>query len=418
MLQFAAMFVFAKILGSEGQGILSIFRSTAQIIGATIWLGLPSSIVYFIGKDKRYFYPLLKNCVGWFGFSFFILVFALYILPVEKIPKVNVIEQYIPFLLVLVYLLTFYDLFQRLMLSLKRFLYYNIFAFGLGLVIFFGSILTIYTSTDSNKLSIALWCYLVGYGIMFVYGLSLTIWEGHTIGLRNEIKLKFIKQFRVGLRGYLSAIGAMLLFRVDLFLVAYFLSFKEVGIYSIALLGAEMIIKIPNWSAAILTPMVASAEDGHVRRTVYLFYSSLICAVMLGILIILIITLFPTFISNIIGKDFAGVETCLLFLLPRVVMQSGVGILAANLAGKGYPWYHPAGCSIPLVFLIILDISLIPRLGILGAALGSSLSFISAVIVFWIGFHKYNEITEDVHLKTFWYEIKKYFHGRLYGWMS
>ena len=418
LMQFAAIVIFARILGSEGQGILTVFRSTAQIIAAIIWFGLPSSIVYFVGKDRHNFNPLLKNCLGWFGFSFFILVIAFYILPVEKIPKVNVIEQYIPFLLVLVCLLTFYDLFQRLMLSLKHYLYYNIFAFGLGLAIFFGSLLTTYTSTDSNRLNIAIGCYLAGYAVMFLYGLVLTIREGHNIGWGNAIKLKFIEQFRVGLRGYLSALAAMFLFRADLFLVAYFLSFKEVGIYSIALLGAEMIIKIPNWSAAILTPMVASAEDGHVRRTLFLFYSSLIIAVILGILIILLITLFPTFISNVLGRDFAGVETCLLFLLPRVVMQSGVGILAANLAGKGYPWYHPVGCSIPLVFLIILDFILIPRMGIIGAAIGSSLSFISAVIIFRIGFHKYNEITDDIRLKTFWCVIRKYFHGRLLSWMS
>jgi O-antigen/teichoic acid export membrane protein len=191
-------------------------------------------------------------------------------------------------------------------------------------------------------------------------------------------------------------------------MVAYFLSFKEVGIYSIALLGAEMIIKIPNWSAAILTPMVASAEVGHVRRTIYLFYTSIIVAAILGFLITLAIKLFPAFISNIIGRDFAGVETCMMFLLPRVVMQSGVGILAANLAGKGYPWYHPIGCMIPLAFVVILDIILVPRHGLIGAAMGNSLAYISAVIVFIMGFYRYNIIPEDAGIKEYCDSLGKY----------
>ena len=177
-----------------------------------------------------------------------------------------------------------------------------------------------------------------------------------------------------------------------------------------------MVTKIPGWTASILTPMVASNEGGHVRRTLYLFYSAIFTAVILGILILSGITLFPSFISNLIGKDFIGIEVCLLFLLPRVIMQSGVGILAANLAGKGYPWYHPVGRTIPLIFLVLLDIVLIPKLGINGAALGGSLAHVSAVIVFWVGFHKYNEITDDVSLKSYWCTIRGYLHGRLPGY--
>ena len=96
-------------------------------------------------------------------------------------------------------------------------------------------------------------------------------------------------------------------------------------------------------------------------------------------------------------------------------MQSGVGILAANLAGKGYPWYHPAGCTIPLIFLVLLDVILIPRLGINGAALGNSLAYVSATIVFWIGFRKCNEVAEDVCLKTYWCTMRGYLYGRFIG---
>jgi O-antigen/teichoic acid export membrane protein len=161
--------------------------------------------------------------------------------------------------------------------------------------------------------------------------------------------------------------------------------------------------------------MVASNEGGHVKRTVYLFYSAIIVALLLGLFFVLGIMTFPDFVSNLIGKDFTGVEICLLLLLPRVVMQSGVGIFAANLAGKGYPWYHPVGCTIPLIFLVLLDIILIPRLGINGAALGNSLAYVSAAIVFWIGFRKYNELTEDVHLKKYLDAVLGHLHGRLSG---
>jgi O-antigen/teichoic acid export membrane protein len=84
------------------------------------------------------------------------------------------------------------------------------------------------------------------------------------------------------------------------------------------------------------------------------------------------------------------------------------------LAGKGYPWYHPVGCIIPCGLVVILDIILVPRFGIVGAALGNSLAYISAVLVFSIGFYKYNFIKEDVCLKAYWATIQGYW----IGWLS
>lgn len=407
LLQFGALLIFARILGSEGQGILSMFRVLGQVIVSFMWVGLPSGIVYFVGKDRSYFLSLLKNCLKWFAFVFPILILFLCIIPIDNMPKINLIKQYIPYLLAFVFLLSFFNLFQGLMLSLKKYLYYNLFAFGLGSLIFCGSVSASLVSYDFGKLKFAVMTYVIGYGIMFVYGFWLTLFVRYKLKHKISKSLNFLAQFKVGFRGYISNLAALLLFRLDLFLVAYFLSFKEVGIYSIALFSAELITKIPEWSASILKPMVASAEEGHVRRTLYLFYSAILIAVILGILFLSGIMLFPSFISNLIGKDFTGVEMCLLLLLPRVIMQSGVGILAANLAGKGYPWYHPLGCIVTLSCLVVLDIILIPRLGINGAALGNSLAHISAVIVFWIGFYRYNNVTEEVSLKSYCYSLRR-----------
>ena len=124
-LQVGAFFIFAKILGADGQGILSVFRALGQIIGSLMWVGLPAGIVYFIGKDKNFFLPLFKNCLKWFVFVFPLIILFLYIGPINKIPKLNLTNQYIPHLLMFIFLLSFFNLFQSLMLSLKKYLYYK-----------------------------------------------------------------------------------------------------------------------------------------------------------------------------------------------------------------------------------------------------------------------------------------------------
>ena len=252
-----------------------------------------------------------------------------------------------------------------------------------------------------NKLTYAIIAYVIGYGFIFFYGFIVVFFEGRRLKNEPPKKITFFNQFNVGIRGFISNMAWMMLFRLDLFLVGYFLPLSRVGVYSVALFGAETVTKIPIWSSSILKPMVASNEEGHARRTVYLFYSSIITGFILGLFVLLILVILPNFITNLIGKDFSGAEVCLLLLLPRVIMQSGVAALAANLAGKGYPLHHPAGSVIALLYLILLDIILIPRFGINGAAIANSLAFIACFIVYYLGFQKYNNESILYGLKPF-----------------
>jgi stage V sporulation protein B len=414
LFQFLAFLLFAKMLGAENQGVLTIFVTAGQIIALLLSFGLPGGLTYFIGKDRSLFMPVVVNCCKLVFAILPLLVLVLYILPIDKLPRVYLIRNYTFFLIISIFFLSFSGIFQMAILSLKNYFYYNLFAFGNGFIIFSFCVLIWFTPLIYNKLNLAIIAYLATYGILFIYGGTLVFNE--IMNRKNKGGVQsFWEQFKVGFRGFISSIAALLLFRLDLFLVGYFLSLKEVGIYSIALFSAEMVTKIPGWSASILTPMVASNEIGHIKKTVYLYYSAIIVAIMFGLLLLLGILMFSNLISNLIGKDFTGIETCLLLLLPRVIMQSGVGILAANLAGKGYPWYHPIGCAVPLVILVLLDIVLIPNLGINGAALGNSLAYISALIIFWVGFYKYNERTEEVSLKTYIDMVWGHLHSRLHG---
>jgi O-antigen/teichoic acid export membrane protein len=408
LLQFSAFFIFARILGTEGQGMLTIFRTSGQIIASIMWVGLPAGMVYFIGKDRHSVFFLLKNCLKWFVFVFPLIVLFVYLASGNIILKLNLQKQYVTYLLFFIFLLSFFNLFEALILSLKKYLYYNLFAFVLGILLFSFSIVTALLPRD-DKLTFAIISYIVGYGLVFFYGLVLV--SSERLRLRGKItkRVSFLNQFNVGFRSFISAIAGLLLYRLDLFFVGYFLSLRAVGIYSIALFGAEMVTKIPNWSSSILKPMVASNEQGHMRRTVYLFYSLIIIALLMGSFLIFLFAIFPNFISNLIGKDFAGTEICLLLLLPRVIMQSGVAALGANLAGKGYPLYHPVANITALLCLIPLDIILIPRLGIKGAALANSLAFVACFVIYYIGYQKHNENSILAGLKPFFYYIRDKF---------
>jgi Na+-driven multidrug efflux pump len=72
-------------------------------------------------------------------------------------------------------------------------------------------------------------------------------------------------------------------------------------------------------------------------------------------------------------------------LLPGIFFFSISKILAQDLVGRGFPQYASVAATISLVAIIILDLLLIPRFGINGASLASTISyFLSAIIILYL----------------------------------
>jgi O-antigen/teichoic acid export membrane protein len=87
------------------------------------------------------------------------------------------------------------------------------------------------------------------------------------------------------------------------------------------------------------------------------------------------------------GKDYVGTIAPLLWLLPGVAALSCSSITASVLAAQEKPKYSIWTGYISLGLNLVLNIMLIPRLGINGAAVSSSTSSIFAGML-WMFFFK------------------------------
>jgi O-antigen/teichoic acid export membrane protein len=65
----------------------------------------------------------------------------------------------------------------------------------------------------------------------------------------------------------------------------------------------------------------------------------------------------------------------MLALLPGVVLLGGGKVLTNEIAGRGYPHYNSINAGLALILTIALDLILIPRYGVLGASLASSVAY-------------------------------------------
>jgi len=66
----------------------------------------------------------------------------------------------------------------------------------------------------------------------------------------------------------------------------------------------------------------------------------------------------------------------MMVLLPGVVLLGSAKILTNDIAGRGYPHYNSITAGLSLVVTIILNFILIPMMGVVGAALASTLSYV------------------------------------------
>jgi O-antigen/teichoic acid export membrane protein len=81
------------------------------------------------------------------------------------------------------------------------------------------------------------------------------------------------------------------------------------------------------------------------------------------------------------GSKFSDSLQPFLLLLPGVTGFSLVTVLAAHIAGCGRPSINLVAAGVALVVTLSLDLMLIPRIGVPGAAIASSASYLTSAVV-------------------------------------
>lgn len=82
----------------------------------------------------------------------------------------------------------------------------------------------------------------------------------------------------------------------------------------------------------------------------------------------------------IYGSAFRESVPAMMWLLPGVTIFSVTNVVASYLAGIGKPHLNFATSLVGLVVTVVLDFVLIPWLGITGAALASSMSYLTTTL--------------------------------------
>jgi len=96
----------------------------------------------------------------------------------------------------------------------------------------------------------------------------------------------------------------------------------------------------------------------------------------------------PYIIPWVYGDDFRGAILPFLILLPGTLIMVSTKLLAKLFTASGHIGITNKVQIISSIVSIVLYLTLIPRMGILGAAIGASVGYTLSAIVFWYFYKK------------------------------
>jgi O-antigen/teichoic acid export membrane protein len=183
----------------------------------------------------------------------------------------------------------------------------------------------------------------------------------------------------VGVIGLTNLVG-ILNYKVDLFLVERLLGLEQTGVYSVAVLIAELL-----W---LLSSSITQAAYGRIgqpdaheasRVTLRAAHASLVA---LGLVSPLLWIVAAWLLPVLFGPVYRAALVPLALLMPGVVVFGAASALSAYFTNHaGRPHVPAALAALSLVLTIVVSLWLIPMWGTVGAALATSLAYGLSIVV-------------------------------------
>lgn len=187
----------------------------------------------------------------------------------------------------------------------------------------------------------------------------------------------------VGFRAYLAAFIAFLVIRADLLMVKYMLGSVQAGYYSVAGSLADYLLLLPGTIALLLFPKLSSTNPGRESRD-WAKRVTLAGAASSFPLVLLTALFAHRIIHIVFGGAFQPAAWALILLMPGVFFLGVQSIMVQYLNSLGFPlsviwaWVATFGLN------IACNVWAIPRYGIAGASVVSSICYFLMFVLVWL----------------------------------
>lgn len=380
-LSYAVIYIIARKYNSTGVGYYSIANSTLLILGVIAAMGTNMSILRFVGKynseKERFKLPKLYATNIKIALPFSILIGAVsYFFASEASNLFSSSDQYAQAIQLIGITLPFFTInfinveFIRGLKQLKI----SEFARSVSRPLTILAALIVYWNTAIPNIFIV---YFFCFGELLNFSISTITVVIHirriTPSPSNNDSPSYKELFGISFPMMITMITGTLMSTLSLFILQYYGSTEDVGIYSIAFRVSQLIaivllvvntIAAPKFSELFWNKKHEELQRIMNQSVKIMFWGGLTLAVIIG--------LGSSFLLELFGSDFLSGQLALLILILGQLFNAATGSVSLFMNMSGHQNKLRNLVLITLGFQITASFIIIPQYGLLGAAIATT----------------------------------------------
>tara|TARA_B100000315_G_scaffold250682_1_gene283917 strand:+ start:3816 stop:5303 length:1488 start_codon:yes stop_codon:yes gene_type:complete len=213
-------------------------------------------------------------------------------------------------------------------------------------------------------------------------------------------KKLFKSIFKYGFFVMAAGVGALILGYTDIMVLTYFSGLTAVALYSVALPTTKILIYFPRAIAGILIPLTselwAKKEKKKLRDGIESLYKY--SFIVIVPLVFVMFSFADTIINVLFGKSYIAADNAMKILSIGMIFATINGVCSNFFAGIGKPQIASKMIYSGAIFNLIANLILIPILGIIGAAITTTLSYGIMMLIGLLNIKRFIAVTFPIKI--------------------
>ncbi len=388
LLYFVASTLMTRILGDQGRGAYALLQNQVALVALLLWFNTGFGITYFTSKAGADPSKVVRIATGVLTVNLLAtpLLLAL-IFWNNGLRKIFLPEEayhwgYMLYVTFSVLLGQLTSAIAAIMLGMKKFRTLNRMSILNALLSAVGFSLLYLLQDRMHHVHVLPMVLGVTFACILVQTVLWCVIYVREVGILSAPTWKWsvLKPFfAFALLGYGSNLINMINYRFDIWVVGSSAGTAQLGLYAVAVGMGQLFFYIPEPFSRVVQPFLYNNMGPEMLAKFKFivrinFTTVMLLSLGLGILA-------PWIVPLLFGQAFTGSVIALQWLLPGILFVSGSKLIGLLVIEGGYIRFNLYSSIIAAAFTIVLDLLLIPRMGIVGASIASSIAYLSLLVV-------------------------------------
>jgi O-antigen/teichoic acid export membrane protein len=375
----------ARFIGPHAKGVYYLVVQIAAILATLSLFGIDTAAIYYLGRgySARRVVAAATALTFLFGLGAAAVFAAASKTQAMRFILPGVENRYILMIAVAVPFMGLVRLYSALTMGFNRYLAFNMLNVSLYLVmaVIFAALAVFLRS----GLGGAVVSFISAYIFMSVIYILVIVTSGRMAGDKG-VSMNMGGIVGYGARVSLVPILLLLIYRIDSFQLNHYALPSAVGFYSVALSFAELLLFVPESIGTILFPDLSyTAPEDIDSRFASILRVSFALTLALALIFFLSMRHLVPFVYGGLYRESVGVAY---ILLPGLLAMSGYYLFASYFQAVGRPGFVTVVLAAVLAEKGLLCRILIPAIGPAGAAVSTSVAYLTCFIIFLTAFRR------------------------------